>query len=194
MLKFALIIGSTRPNRFADHPARWVLDRARTHGGFELDALDLREQALPFFDEPVSPAMSRGQFANPAAQAWDAKLCAYDGFIITAAEYNHGMTAVLKNALDSAFNGWKNKPVAFVGYGGVGGARAIESLRLSVINLQMAPIGAAVHIPLLVYLSVLKEGAALASFAYLNESLSGVFKQLMWWAEALKTARAKQES
>jgi len=192
MLKFALIIGSTRPNRFADRPARWVADRAKTLSEFELDVHDLRDQALPFFEEPAPPAASRGRFTNPAAIAWDAKLAGYDGFIMTVAEYNHGMTAVMKNALDSAFNGWKNKPVGFVGYGGTGGARAVEAVRLSAISLQMAPISAAVHIPIQAYVSVIKEGASLASFDYLNESLVGMFKQLVWWADALKAARAKQ--
>ena len=111
---------------------------------------------------------------------------------MTAAEYNHGMTAVLKNALDSGYHGWQQKPVGFVGYGGVGGARAVESLRLSVINFQMAPICAAVHIPIQAYTAVLKEGKSLASFDYLNGSLAGLFKQLVWWAEALKAARAHE--
>lgn len=56
------------------------------------------------------------------------------------AEYNHGPTGVLKNAFDGAHAEWVRKPVAFVGYGGVGGARAIEHLRGVVIELEMASI------------------------------------------------------
>lgn len=188
MPKIALIVGSTRPNRFADHPARWIADGAKARGDFELDVLDLRDQGLPMFDEPAPPAMTGGQFANPACQAWDARLAGYDGFIMTAAEYNHGPTAVLKNALDCAYNGWKNKPVAFVGYGGAGGARAIEQLRLSVVNLQMAPINAGVNILFQVYLEVVK-GKPLESFDFLNQSRGAMFDQLAWWTNALKTAR-----
>ena len=100
---------------------------------------------MPFFDEaggrrPMRPSQ------NETAQRWQKKVAALDGFIVIAAEYNRGPTAVLKNALDYAYNEWNSKPVAFVGYGGVGGARAIEQLRLHAVELQMAPIRAAVHI------------------------------------------------
>ncbi len=61
-------------------------------------------------------------------------------------EYNHGYPAVLKNALDHSFVEWQRKPVAFVGYGNVGGARAIEQLRQVVVELEMVPLRHAVHI------------------------------------------------
>ena len=126
MLKFALIIGSTRPGRFADTPAKWILDSAGARKDFQLDVLDLRDHALPFYEEPASPLATNGAYSNPAAEAWRHRIGEYDGFIVTAAEYNHGPTAVLKNALDSAYLEWNRKPISFVGYGGVGGARAIE--------------------------------------------------------------------
>src|SRR5437764_5614409 len=114
-----------------------------------------------------------------------------DAYIFTAAEYNRGPTAVLKNALDYAYTEWNNKPVAFVGYGGVGGARAVEQLRLNAIELQMAPIRTAVHIPLAAYLAVLKEGKSLGDFDFLNQGAEQMLDQLMWWVNALKTARDK---
>ena len=40
------------------------------------------------------------------------------------AEYNHGYPAVLKNAMDWTFVEWRRKPITFVGWGNVGGARA----------------------------------------------------------------------
>ncbi len=73
-----------------------------------------------------SPAWAPSQ--NEVAQRWQKKVDSLDGFIFTAAEYNRGPTAVLKNALDYAYKEWNQKPVAFVGYGGVGGARAVEQL------------------------------------------------------------------
>ena len=66
--------------------------------------------------------------------------------MLVTAEYNHGYTAVLKNALDHTFVERNRKPVAFVGYGNVGGARAIEQLRLVAVELEMAPLRHAVHI------------------------------------------------
>ena len=82
---------------------------------------------------------------NEVAQAWQKKVAEFDGFIFTAAEYSRGPAAVLKNALDYAYTEWNRKPAAFVGYGGVGGARAIEQLRLNAVELQMAPTRNAVH-------------------------------------------------
>ena len=113
----------------------------------------------------------------------------FDAYVFTAAEYNRGPTAVLKNALDYAFQEWINKPVAFVGYGGVGGARAVEALRLTAIELQMAPIRTAVHIQVPVYLAVLKEGKKLSDFDFLNQSAKDMLDQLAWWTNALRAAR-----
>ena len=189
VLKIALIIGSTRPNRFADKPAQWVADGAKSRRDFKLTTLDLRDFNLPFFAEPVSPMFANGVFTQPAAEAWRKKIGAFDGYIMTAAEYNHGPTAVLKNALDYAFYEWNNKPVGFVGYGGVGGARAVEQLRLIAIELQMAPIKNAVHITLGPFLAVLQGQASLESFEQLNKARTALFDQLVWWARALKGAR-----
>src|SRR5258707_11962093 len=97
---------------------------------------------------------------NEVAQRWQKKVGEFDAFFFTAAEYNRGPTAVLKNALDYAHAEWGNKPVAFVGYGGVGGARAVEQLRLHAIELQMAPIRSAIHILFPDYLAVIKERQA----------------------------------
>ncbi len=107
----------------------------------------------------------------------------------TAAEYNLGPTAVLKNALDYAYAEWSNKPVAFVGYGGVGGSRAVEQLRLNVIELQMAPIRSAVHILFPDYLAVVKDGKKLSELDHLNQTARQMLDQLAWWTAALKAAR-----
>src|SRR3954462_3762529 len=118
MLKFALIVGSTRPNRFADHSARWIAQGAASRTEFALDVLDLREYPLPFYNEPAPPIYTEGRYSEPAAEAWRHKIGSYDGFIATVAEYNHGPTGVIKNAFDSAYYEWQRKPIAFVGHGG----------------------------------------------------------------------------
>ena len=85
-------------------------------------------------------------YTNPAVAKWTAKIADGDGFIIVTPEYSHGYPAVLKNALDYVYKEWNGKKIAFVGYGGVGAARAIEQLRQVVIELQMIPMRSAVHI------------------------------------------------
>ena len=152
--KIGIIVGSTRPGRFADHPAKWINEIAGKREEFDVELLDLRDWPMPFFNEEMSPAW--GPSKNEVALRWQKKIDSLDGFIIVAAEYNRGPTAVLKNALDYAYKEWNKKPVAFVGYGGVGGARAVEQLRLNAIELQMAPTRAAVHIQIPVYLAVMK--------------------------------------
>jgi len=194
MLKIGLIIGSTRPNRFADVPARWVAEGARQRNDLALTILDLRDQHLPLFDEPMPPARTTGVYSRPEAEAWRQTIGALDGFIATVAEYNHGPTAALKNAFDSAFYEWSRKPIAFVGYGGVGGARAIEQLRGVAIELQMAPIKHEVNITMEPFLGVLQHGKSLDDFPHLVRAREALFDDLVWWGTALKAARGWQQS
>ena len=189
--RLAIVIGSVRPNRFADHPAQWITEIAKKRGDFEVELIDLKDYPMPLFEEKASPAY--GPSENEVAQRWQKKMAEFDAYVFTAAEYNRGPTAALKNALDYAYTEWNNKPVSFVGYGGVGGARAIEQLRLNAIELQMAPIRNAVHIQMSVYLAVVKEGKTLGEFDFLQQNASDMLDQLAWWTHALKTEREKTE-
>ena len=186
MIKLAVIVGTTRPNRFADHPTKWLLEALEKREGIVTEVLDLRDWPLPFFI--ARPALDGPD--DDIAVKWARKINDADAYIMIAGEYNHSFPAVLKNALDHGYAEWNNKPVGFIGYGGVGGARAVEQLRLVAIELQMAPIRNAVHVPMPVYLDVLKAGKTLNDFPYLDDSRKGLIDQLVWWAKALKTARA----
>jgi len=159
--KLAVVIGSIRPNRFADHPAQWIAEAARQRGDFDVEVVDLKDYPMPLFAEEASPLYAPSK--SEVARRWQQKVAGFDAYVFTAAEYNRGPTPVLKNALDYAYQEWSNKPVAFVGYGGVGGARAIEQLRLNAIELQMAPIRTGVHILFPDYLAVIKEGKKLGA-------------------------------
>ena len=189
--KIGIIIGSTRPGRFADHPAKWIEEIAAKRDDLDFEMLDLRDWPLPFFEETISPGY--GPSKHETALRWQKKIASLDGFLIVAAEYNRGPTAVLKNALDYAYKEWNRKPVAFVAYGGVGGARAVEQLRLNAIELQMAPTRAAVHILGPVYMQVLKGEKTLADFDYLSQGATDMLDQLSWWAHALKEAREEEK-
>lgn len=189
MLKIALIVGSTRPGRFADIPVKWLLEGARIRADFKIDVLDLRDHVLPFYEEAVLPPYNGGAYSNPAAEAWRHKIGEYDAFIATAAEYNHGPTGVLKNAFDSAAFEWRRKPIAFLGYGSVGGARAIEHLRGVAIELHMAPIKPEVNIAMEPMLGIMRGGKSFDDYPYLADSRTVVFDHLVWWGNALKAAR-----
>jgi NAD(P)H-dependent FMN reductase len=191
MLNVGMIVGSTRQNRFADTPVRWLLEGAAARDDLQLEVLDLRDHPLPFFDEPAPPVYANGAYSRPEAETWRQSIRKFDAFIATVAEYNHGPTAVLKNAFDSAFLEWQRKPIAFVGYGGVGAARAIEQLRGVAIELQMAPIRHEVNIAVEPLLGVLRDGRTLNDYEYLIQSRQVMFDHLSWWGSALRSARQR---
>lgn len=121
------------------------------------------------------------------AEKWAEKVGEADGYIFITPEYNHGYPAVLKNALDYVYNQWNNKPAAFVSYGGVaGGTRSVQQLRQVVVELQMVPIRAGVHIP--AYWENLDQNGNLKTES-LKNSAEAMFDQLIWWAEVLQKAR-----
>jgi len=92
--------------------------------------------------------------------------------------------------MDWVFGEWNNKPVAFVGYGSVGGARSIEQLRLVSINLEMAPVNAAVNISADDYFPVLFGGASEEElFAKYADKVNDIADKLVLWGTALKTVR-----
>jgi NAD(P)H-dependent FMN reductase len=171
--KIGIVIGSTREARFADKPTEWIASIAKARGDLDIEIVDLRDYPMPFFEEAKSPAWAAPE--SEAARKW-------------AAEYNHGPTAVLKNAIDYAGREWNRKPVSFIGYGGVGGARAIEQLRQVAIEMQMAPTKAAVHILWPDYLAVL-QGKKLEELDHLNQAAGAMLDDVAWWAKVLKAAR-----
>lgn len=190
MLHIKVIVGSTRPGRFSEKVLPWVETALSTRSDLSVEVLDLRDWQLPYFDMPMSPAyVKNGEYPSEKVREWAGKIAEADGYIIIAPEYNHGYSAVLKNALDVVYGEWNNKAIGFVSYGSVGGGRAVEQLRQVAIELQMAPVRNAVHIQapwlLLEENGDLKAGA-LDSYTH---SLDGMLDQLTWWSGALKTAR-----
>jgi NAD(P)H-dependent FMN reductase len=191
--KILLIIGSTRPNRFADKPVAWILDRLKDRDDFELKILDLRDHPLPMYESAVSPARSRRDYPTEAIARLGGEIDWADGFIIVSSEYNHGYPAVLKNALDSVFVEFNRKPVTFVSYGSVGGGRVVEQLRMVAVELEMAPLRHAVHIlPDLMRPAMMADSFSPEMFASLDERLELVVTDLLWWTHALMTAREAQ--
>jgi NAD(P)H-dependent FMN reductase len=187
--KIGIVISSIRENRFADKPAQWFLDIARKRTDLDFEIVDLRDFDLPLFAEPKSPAYGPPQ--NEVARRWGAKLAELDGLVFVVAEYNRSITGALKNALDYAYNEFNRKPAAFVGYGGVGGARAVEQLRLITVELQMVPTRNGVHIALEPFMAVMKGEKTLADFDYLNNSAAVLLDEFAWWVNATKAARAQ---
>ena len=116
---------STRDGREGFPIAEWVLERARGHGAFEPELVDLRKVNLPLFDEPKHPRFR--QYEHAHTKAWSAIVAAADAFVFVTPEYNYGMPPALLNAIDYLSAEWAYKAAAIVSYGGIsGGTRSAQ--------------------------------------------------------------------
>lgn len=189
-IRIKIILGSTREDRFSEVPGSWLVDQLRAREGIDVELLDLRDYPMPFFAEAETPSYKSAPYTHEAVVRWTAKIADGDAYIVIAPEYNHGYPAVLKNALDYVYQEWNGKPIGFVTYGSAMGARSVEQLRLVAIELQMAPIRNAIHMPYETIASV-KEGGKEDALAPYASRVVGLVDQLVWWAEALRAARQK---
>ena len=189
--KIAVIIGSTRPTRFADVPGRWILKQAQARGDMEVELVDLRDHNLPFFDEMASNLWMPSK--NPEAIRWQETIARYDGYIFVVSEYNHSITGALKNALDQAYKEWNRKPFTAIGYGSLGAGRAVEHLRGIAVELQMVSTHAAVHIAGGDFMSIFPMGGNQPIETiedHLLPNTKTALDELVWWAKATMAAKA----
>ena len=188
----SIIVGSTREGRFSEAPARWIKNHLDQRAGLTARVLNLRDYDLPFFDSAMLPGIpGRPPYENEAVRRWTEQIGNSDAFVVATPEYNHGAPAVLKNALDWVYPEWQRKPIGFVSWGSVGGARAVQQLRETSIELQMAPIRNAVHIPVGAIFAHFqgKTDEIAAALAAQDDRAGKLIDDLLWWAHALKTAR-----
>ncbi len=184
MVRIAIIIGSTRPGRVCEQVSRWVYEHAQRRDDAEFELVDLADYDLPLLDEPIPP--SQGQYSQEHTKRWAAKIASFDGYVFVTPEYNHGIPGALKNALDYLFAEWNNKAAGFVGYGGVGGARAVESLRLVMGELMIADVRAQVALSLF---TDFENFSTFKPAAHHERSLSTMFDQVIAWSKALRQVR-----
>lgn len=185
--RIGIILSTTRETRFADRPAQWVLDIAKTRGDADYEIVDLRDYPIPFFDAAGSPRFVPQ--TNEVALKWARKVSELDGYIFVTAEYNRSISGVLKNALDHIYDEPARKPAAFVGYGAVGAARAVEQLRLMAVELSMVPMKAGVHINMEPLLGMLRGGKDFADYDYLAPTVTAMLDELAWYTRTLKAGR-----
>ncbi|MEV6235256.1 NAD(P)H-dependent oxidoreductase [Lentzea sp. NPDC051838] len=186
MTHIGIIIGSTRPGRNGEQVARWVLDQAKQRDDATFELVDLKDFPLPHLDEPLPPMM--GQYQHDHTKEWSAKIAGFDGFIMVTPEYNHSTSGVLKNAIDYLNAEWNNKAVGFVSYGAVGGARAVEHLRLVAGELKMADVRTSVA------LSMFTEFKNFTEFdpsEYQATTLTTMIDELVLWSNALAPVRER---
>ena len=187
MTRIGIILGSTRPGRNGEQVARWLLEIAQQRSDADFVLLDLLDYPLPHLDEPLPPA--RGDYQHEHTRTWARAVDACDGFVMVTPEYNHSTSGVLKNAIDYLYGEWTNKAVGFVSYGGQGGVRAVEHLRLIAGELQMADVRSQVALSL---------GTDFENYRTFTpgarhlQTASAMLDQVIAWTNALAPLRTPQ--
>jgi len=182
--RIAIVTGSTRPGRVNEAIARWVFSLTASRSDAEFELVDIADYGLPLLDEPLPPSL--GRYSQAHTKRWAAKVATFDAYVFVTPEYNHGIPGALKNAIDFLYAEWNNKAAAFVSYGGTGGVRAVEQLRLVMAELMVADVRA--HVSLSMFtdfenFSVFKPHARHAA------ELGVLLDQLIAWGRALKPLR-----
>ena len=187
VIKIAIILGSTRPGRNGEAVARWVYEIAKKRIDAEFEFVDIKDFNLPLLDEPVPP--SQGQYSKEHTKAWSAKIDSFDGYIFVTAEYNHGIPGALKNAIDYLYKEWNNKAAGFVGYGSVGGVRAVEQLRLVMAELQIADVRAQVAVSII---TEFEDFRIFKPASYQEQLVNNLLDQVISWGRSLKLLRTQK--
>jgi len=186
MARLGIVIASTRPGRVGLPVGRWFEERARAHGGFEVDVLDLAEIGLPLMDEPNHPRLQR--YTQPHTIAWSERVAAADAFVFVTPEYNYGMPAALKNAIDYLHVEWHYKPAGFVSYGGVSaGTRSVQMAKQVLTTLRMFAVAEAVAIPFVTQF-IDDEGLVQAN-ELMEQAANAMLGELLRVSEALRVLR-----
>jgi NAD(P)H-dependent FMN reductase len=183
-MNIGIILGSTRPGRVGEAVANWVCELASSRRDASYELVDVARYQLPLLDEPVPPAL--GNYAREHTKIWARKVASFDGYVFVTAEYNHGIPAALKNALDFVYAEWNNKAAGFVSYGSAGGTRAVEQLRLVMAELQIADIRTQVTLSLV---SDFENYQVFRPDARKIKAVETMLNQLVAWAGAMKQLR-----
>ena len=190
LLNIPVILGSVREGRKSEAPAKYICEKIKAVGHTSV-LVDFKELPLPFYDAPTVPvAYFKSRYPNSNAQKWSEIARAADAFVIVSPEYNHGYTAVLKNALDWGYLEFEKKAFGLVGVssGSTSGARMIENLRPIIENFGAVAMRETIMIgPVEKYFS--DDGSMINP--ELDKKIAGLLKSLVWWAEALKDKRSK---
>jgi NAD(P)H-dependent FMN reductase len=186
------ITATTREGRFSERVSAWVNEHLGKRDDFDVESVDLRDHTLPFFDG-MAPARTGRDYPRDDVRRFGEIIDRADGFVVLTGEYNHGYPAVLKNAMDWTFVEWRRKPISFVGWGQVGGARAIEQLRQVAVEYEMAPLRHAVHVLPDIMIAARQPDAPEAAelFAPLDTRLDVLADDLAWWAATLAAGRER---
>lgn len=188
-MKLHVVVASTRSGRQGSLVGALFLDRARAHGRFDVELVDLAEVDLPLLDEPAHPRL--GQYEHAHTRAWSETVDRADAFVFVTPEYDHAPPASLVNALQHLVREWAYKPVGFVSYGGVSaGTRGVQVAKQIVAALRMVPIVETVAIPFFAQ-HVDRERGVFDPGPVQERAATAMLGELHRWATALQPLRAE---
>ncbi|KAH8771114.1 flavoprotein-like protein [Diaporthe sp. PMI_573] len=154
--KVGIICGSTRSPRVGPQVTNFVQKAIESHLtshptdglSITLEPVDIAAFNLPLFDEPGIPQAitDPSDYAHQHTRDWSARIASMDAFVFVTPQYNWGIPAGLKNAIDFLFNEWTRKPAMVVSYGGHGGGKAAEALAVVLQGLKMRTPGTTVNL------------------------------------------------
>ncbi len=186
MITIKILTGSVRPGRFNIQPAKWIFGIAKKRKDIQVELVDLAEINLPFLDEPVPP--SQRKYSKEHTKEWSKVIDEADGFIFVTPEYNHGVSPVLKNAIDYLFFEWHYKPVSFISYGSLaGGSRAVEHLRGVAAEIKLYDLREQIMLPN--YWEHLDEQGNYQFNERQENAANEILDALTFWAKTMKKAR-----
>lgn len=174
-LNIGIILGSAREGRVSPQVGEWVKRIADQRGDANYEIVDIKDYNLPFLGEESEGIVK-----------WNEKLAELDGFVFIVQEYNHSISAVLKNALDVAREPWNNKAAGMVSYGSTGGARAAEHLRGILGELMVADVRA--H-PTLSLFTDFENFTEFKPQELHLENVNLMLDQVVSWSQALQSVR-----
>ncbi|HXH27134.1 MAG TPA: NAD(P)H-dependent oxidoreductase [Candidatus Acidoferrum sp.] len=186
MVTIKIIVGTVRPGRFGIKPAEWLLNLARQRSDAQYELVDLQTVNLPMLDEAAPPMM--GTYTQEHTKKWSELINAADGFVFIVPEYNYSFSPVLKNAIDFLWHEWNDKPVSYLGYGVVGGARAIEQLRSVAAATKMFDLREDVRLEN--FRQLLDADGNFQPTEHHLKAANTMLDQLVFWAEQMQRARA----
>ena len=186
ILKVGIILGSTRPGRNGKAVSQWTYENANKRSDADFELVDIRDFNLPLLDEPIPPSM--GQYTKEHTKIWSAKIDSFDAYVFVTAEYNHGIPGALKNAIDFLFKEWNNKVAGFVSYGGAGGVRAVEQLRLVMAELKVATVRTQVQLSLH---TDFENFTKFKPAPFQEKAANTMLDEVIAWGDALKVLRTR---
>jgi chromate reductase len=152
--KLVAFAGSLRAGSFNKKLVAIAADAARAAGA-EVTVVDLRELALPLFDQDIEDASGLPE----GAKKLKALMRESDGFLIASPEYNSSISAALKNAIDwvsraesddePTWAAYRGKAAALLAAspGALGGLRGLVTLRSILGNIGVHVLPDQVAIP-----------------------------------------------